>query len=388
MGLEAYTTAGEVSLLLYWERGSQGFRYVAKESRGVRDGVKLTDMQLKTVTTLVTESEVTDPFEYGECGCEDPEEVDDPRVCIEHAYCPARLDARFGWGSEVTRNYELAGWGEDGGTGGQYSLRVEPVEGQVELTLADVIPAKVRRAVIPGMPEPTYVGDCGIPVADGFNGYCDAYGVRLYLVGTRRDGRLMCADHAAQRAGVPVSALPVLAMDADERRYAEDCIEDNRQHRVLRGAEEWAEAREEERRSISHAFEGWAEKNWTGDDFAAAYVAWLHTTGHAADPVHAWAVTGPVDRVQQAEVRLEAARPTGDRSGLARLRAALRRRDRDARGVGAGAHRARHGCGRGRGPRRGGSRARGGGVCAGRSGRRRHVARGGGGPVLLRSAHG
>ncbi|WP_405940691.1 hypothetical protein [Streptomyces sp. NBC_00207] len=69
-----------------------------------------------------------------------------------------------------------------------------------------------------------------------------------------------------------------------------------------------AEAREEEGRTISHAFEGWAEKNWTGDDFSAAYVAWLHTTGHAAKPVHAWAVTGPVDRVQQAEVRLEAAR--------------------------------------------------------------------------------
>ncbi|MEU5069136.1 hypothetical protein AB0G95_34415 [Streptomyces virginiae] len=308
VGLEAYTTAGEVSLLLYWERGPQGFRYVSKESRGVRDGVKLTDMQLKAVTALVTESEVTDPFEYGKCGCEDPEEVDDPRVCIEHAYCPARFDTRFGWGSEMTRNYELAGWGEDGGTGGQYSLRVEPVEGQVELTLADVIPAKVRTAVIPGMPEPADVGDCCVRVADGFNGYCDAYGVRLYLVGTRRDGRLMCADHAAQRAGVPVGALPVLAMDADERRYAEDCIEDNRQHRVLRGAEEWAEAREREGRSISHAFEGWAEKNWTGDDFAAAYVAWLHTTGHAADPVHAWTVTGPVDRVQQAEVRLEAAR--------------------------------------------------------------------------------
>lgn len=122
------------------------------------------------------------------------------------------------------------------------------------------------------------------------------------------DGRLMCADHAAERAGVPVGGLPVLAMDADERRYAEDCIEDNRRHRVLRGAEQWAEAREEEGRSISDAFEGWTEKNWHGDDFAAAYVAWLHTTGHAADPVHAWAVTGPVDRVQQAEVRLEAAR--------------------------------------------------------------------------------
>ncbi|MEV7512702.1 hypothetical protein AB0O57_32560 [Streptomyces sp. NPDC091201] len=311
VGLEAYTTAGEVSLLLYWERGPRGFRYVAKESRGVQDGVKLADMQLKAVTTLVTESEVTDPFEYGECGCEDPADVEwgvEPRVCIEHAYCPARFDARFGWGSEVTRNRDLAGWGEDGGTGGQYSLRVEPVEGQVELTLADVIPAAVRTAVIPGMPEPTDVGDCGIPVADGFNGYCEAYGVRLYLVGTRRDGRLMCAGHAAERAGVPVGALPVLAMDADERRYAEDCIEDNRRHRVLRGAEEWAEAREEEGRSISHAFEGWAEKHWTGDDFAAAYVAWLHTTGHAADPVHAWAVTGPVDRVQQAEVRLETAR--------------------------------------------------------------------------------
>ncbi|MFC9825285.1 hypothetical protein ACFWG6_28735 [Streptomyces erythrochromogenes] len=308
VGLEAYTTAGEVSLLLYWERGPKGFRYVAKESRGVQDGVRLEDMQLKAVTTLVTEAEVTDPFEYGECGCEDPEEVDNPRVCIEHAYCPATFDVRCGWGSEVTRNYELAGWGEDGGTGGQYSLRVEPVEGQVELTLADVIPAAVRTAVIPGMPEPVDVGDCCVPVADGFNGFCDAYGVRLYLVGTRRDGRLMCAEHAAQRAGVPVSALPVLAMDAEERQYAADCIEDNRQHRVLRGAEEWAEAREREGRTISHAFEGWAEKNWTGDDFAAAYVAWLHTTGHAADPVHAWAVTGPVDRVQQAEVRLEAAR--------------------------------------------------------------------------------
>ncbi|MFJ3728643.1 hypothetical protein ACIPYQ_39590 [Streptomyces sp. NPDC090045] len=308
VGLEAYTTAGEVSLLLYWERGPKGFRYVAKESRGVRDGVQLEDMQLKAVTTLVAESEVTDPFEYGECGCEDPEEVDNPRVCIEHAYCPATFDVRCGWGSEVTRNYELAGWGEDGGTGGQYSLRVEPVEGQVELTLADVIPAAVRTAVIPGMPEPVDVGDCCVPVADGFNGFCDAYGVRLYLVGTRRDGRLMCAEHAAQRAGVPVSALPVLAMDAEERQYAADCIEDNRQHRVLRGAEEWAEAREEEGRTISHAFEGWAEKNWTGDDFSAAYVAWLHTTGHAADPVHAWAITGPVDRVQQAEVRLEAAR--------------------------------------------------------------------------------
>ncbi|WP_405786524.1 hypothetical protein OG753_40465 [Streptomyces sp. NBC_00029] len=308
VGLEAYTTAGEVSLLLYWERGRSGFRYVAKESRGVQDGVRLEDMQLKAVTTLVTEAEVTDPFEYGECGCEDPEEVDNPRVCIEHAYCPARFDARCGWGSEVTRNYELAGWGEDGGTGGQYSLRVEPVEGQVELTLADVIPAAVRTAVIPGMPEPVDVGDCCVPVADGFNGFCDAYGVRLYLVGTRRDGRLMCAEHAAQRAGVPVSALPVLEMDAEERQYAADCIEDNRQHRVLRGAEEWAEAREREGRTISHAFEGWAEKNWTGDDFAAAYVAWLHTTGHAADPVHAWAITGPVDRVQQAEVRLEAAR--------------------------------------------------------------------------------
>lgn len=208
----------------------------------------------------------------------------------------------------MTRNHELVGWGEDGGTGGRYSLRVEPVEGQVELTLADAIPAEVRTAVVPGMPEPVDVGDCGVQVAAGFNGFCDAYGVRLYLVGTRRDGRLMCAEHAAERAGVPVDALPVLAMDAEEREYAADCIEDNRRHRMLRGAEEWAEAREREGRSISHAFEGWAEENWTGDDYAAAYVAWLHATGRAADPVHAWAVTGPVDRVQQAEVRLEAAR--------------------------------------------------------------------------------
>lgn len=126
----------------------------------------------------------------------------------------------------MTRNHELVGWGEDGGTGGWYSLRVEPVEGQVELTLADAIPAEVRTAVVPGMPEPVDVGDCGVQVAAGFNGFCDAYGVRLYLVGTRRDGRLMCAEHAAERAGVPVDALPVLAMDAEEREYAADCIED------------------------------------------------------------------------------------------------------------------------------------------------------------------
>ncbi|MFE5519519.1 hypothetical protein ACFQ9Q_17605 [Streptomyces virginiae] len=96
VGLEAYTTTGEVSLLLHWERGPQGFRYVAKESRGVRDGVQLTDMQLKAVKALVEEPEVTEPFAFGECGCEDPEEVDDPRVCIEHAYCPERFDARCG----------------------------------------------------------------------------------------------------------------------------------------------------------------------------------------------------------------------------------------------------------------------------------------------------
>lgn len=308
VGLEAHTAAGEVSLLLYWERGPKGFRYVAKESRGVQGGVKLADMQLKTVNTLVEESEVTEEFAYGECGCENPEEIDNPRVCIEHAVCPDRFDVRFGWGAEVTRNGDLAGWNEDGGTGGHYSLTVEPVEGQTELTLADVIPAAVRAANIPGVPEPTDVGDCNVRVADGWNGYCEAYGVRLYLVGTRRDGRLMCAEHAAERAGVPLSTLSVLAMDAEEREYAADLIEDNRQHRVLRGAEEWAEARERDGRTISHAFEGWAEKHWTGDDYAAAYVAWLHTTGHAADPCHAWAVAHPVDRVQQAAVRVEAAR--------------------------------------------------------------------------------
>lgn len=260
VGLKAYTTAGEVSLLLYWERGLKGFRYGAKESKGVQDGAQLTDMQLKAVTQLVAEAEVTDPFEYGKCGCENPEEVDNPRVCIEHAYCPARFDARFGWGSQVTRNGDLAGWGEDGGTGGQYSLRVEPVEGQVELTLADVIPAAVRTAVIPGLPEPTDVGDCNVRVEGAFNGYCESYGVRC-----------VAACHRARRGPCP----------------------------------------------------------YVGSDGAGG--------------------PGAADRGA-----------AGGRARAAGGRAALRRRDGDARGVGAAAHRARHGCGRGRGPRRRGLGTRGG----------------------------
>ncbi|MFF5924146.1 hypothetical protein ACFY8C_38350 [Streptomyces flavochromogenes] len=308
VGLEAYTSEGEVSLLLLWERGPRGFRYVAKESNGVRDGVSLSDMTLKGLTALIEGATLVDPIVYGECGCEDPEEVAEPRVCIEHAYFPRHgLSARWGWGAEITRNRDLAGWDEDGGTGGRY---FEAVEGQEELTLADVVPAEVRMRSVPvGMPEPADVGDCLVTSETGFQGFCDSVGVRLYRVLEGRTRLLMCAQHAAERAGVPVESLPVLEMDAEERRYAADLIEDDRRSRVLRGAEEWAEEQEraEDGRTVPYAFEGWAEKNWRGDDFAGAFVAWLHATGQAADPAFAWAVSCPVDRVQQAAVRLERA---------------------------------------------------------------------------------
>lgn len=82
---------------------------------------------------------------------------------------------------------------------------------------------------------------------------------------------------------------------------------------------------------LIRAAEEWAEKNWTGDDYAAACAAWMHTTGHAADPVHAWAVTGPIDRAQQArDTAGDHARPARDRAGAARRRAAPRQRDNGA----------------------------------------------------------
>ncbi|WP_432089669.1 hypothetical protein [Streptomyces sp. bgisy095] len=308
VGLEAYTSEGEVSLLLLWERGPRGFRYVAKESNGVRDGASLSDMTLKGLTELIEGATLVDPIVYGECGCEDPEEVAEPRVCIEHAYFPRHgFSPRWGWGSEMTRNRDLAGWDEDGGTGGLY---FDAVEGQEELTLADVVPAEVRMRPVPvGMPEPADVGDCLVKSETGFQGFCDAVGVRLYRIVQGRMRSVMCAQHAAERAGVAVESLPVLELDAEERRYAADMIERDRQSRVLRGAEKWAEEQEraEDGRTVPHAFEGWAEENWQGDDFAGAFVAWLHATGQAADPAYAWAVSGPVDRVGQAAVRLELA---------------------------------------------------------------------------------
>ncbi|MFF8604272.1 hypothetical protein ACF065_35315 [Streptomyces sp. NPDC015232] len=196
-----------------------------------------------------------------------------------------------------------------GGTGGLYFTAIE---GQEELTLADVVPAEVRTAAVraaevavAGLPEPGDVGECRESVAGGFQGYCEAVGVRLYSVVP--GGRQVCAQHAAEQAGVPVSALPVLAMDAEERRYAADLIEDDRRHRVLRGAEDWAEQQAAAGRTIPHGFERWAEENWQGDDYAAAFTAWLYATGRAADASFAWAVPGPVDHTQQAEVRLELA---------------------------------------------------------------------------------
>ncbi|MEV6332294.1 hypothetical protein [Streptomyces sp. NPDC051909] len=303
VGLEAYTTGGEVYLVLLWERDARGaFRYKPGAGRGGVDGVRLADMSLKAITALVEESELWD----GECGCESWEDAEDwhnPRVCIEHAYFPAQgFSARWGWGSEMTRNRDLVGW-EDGETGGLY---FGAIEGQEALTLADVVPEDVRKAnvTVPGLPEPVDVGCCDVRVEGAFDGMCESVGVRLYRVGRQ----LMCAQHAAQRARVSVSALPVLALDAEERRYAADLIEDDRRLRMFRGAEAWAEQQDAAGRTVPAGFERWTEENWTGDDFAAALEAWLRATGRATDPSFAWAVAGPVDRVEQSAVRLEAAR--------------------------------------------------------------------------------
>ncbi|MFF0561530.1 hypothetical protein [Streptomyces sp. NPDC004266] len=307
IGMEAYTTKGEVSLMLLWQRGARGWRYAPTASRGAADWGCLNLKTLKSITELVETAQVCERPEYGPdgCGCEDPEDVAFPRVCIEHAYFPARgFSPRWGWGVSMTRNGDLAGWGEDGGTGGLYFTAVE---GQEELTLADVVPAEVRGGAVAvvGLPEPGDVGECREVVQGGFQGFCDAVGVRLYAVVP--GGRQVCAQHAAARAGVPVSTLPVLALDAEERRYAADLIEDDRRHRILRGAEDWADRQVAAGRTVSVGFERWAAENWQGDDYAAAFTAWLYATGRAADASFAWAVSGPVDRVQQAGVRLEVA---------------------------------------------------------------------------------
>lgn len=91
---------------------------------------------------------------------------------------------------------------------------------------------------------------------------------------------------------MPVNALAVLALDAEERRYAADLIEDDRRHRILRGAEDSAEQQVAAGRTVPAGFEGWAEENWQGDDYAAAFAAWLRATGRAADPSVEWAVSG------------------------------------------------------------------------------------------------
>ncbi|MGW5421606.1 hypothetical protein [Streptomyces sp. NPDC003943] len=97
-------------------------------------------------------------------------------------------------------------------------------------------------------------------------------------------------------------------MDAEERRYAADLIEDDRKHRILRGAADWAEQQEGDGRTVPVGYERWAAENWTGDDHAAAFEAWLRANGRAAEPGFAWAVSGPVDRVEQSGARLDMAR--------------------------------------------------------------------------------
>ncbi|MFE1273341.1 hypothetical protein, partial [Streptomyces sp. NPDC058758] len=120
-----------------------------------------------------------------------------------------------------------------------------------------------------------------------------------------------------------MSALAVVGLDAEERRYAADLIEDDRRRRILRGAEDWAEQQAAAGRMVPAEFEGWTEENWEGGDYAAACTAWLRATGRAADPSVAWAVSGPVDRVQQAGVRLEIAERALEAARSAHARAQL-----------------------------------------------------------------
>ncbi|WP_162871821.1 hypothetical protein [Kitasatospora cineracea] len=295
-----------------WVRGARGFRYAGGELS--IDGTDVSRPTLRTLREVVEAQTAVDAeadAEAAGCRCETFEDAEAagrlvPLVCIMCAVPAERFDARYGWGAEVTRNRDLAGW-EAGDTGaylpedvrgGHQGRRVALyVEAAFEgLTLADVVPAEVRREVerraeTPGMPEPSEVGACRVKVEGAFEDECEFLG-RLYRVGDRRHGDDVCPAHAAARVGVPVAALPVLALDAEERTYLADLVADRACLVRFRAAEAWCEAQFEadDAREIPYAFETWAEDHHQdGADMLHTFRAWLAATGQADAAAYAWA---------------------------------------------------------------------------------------------------
>ncbi|MET8703605.1 hypothetical protein ABZW10_32860 [Kitasatospora sp. NPDC004723] len=326
LSLDAETTAGAVEMVLEWERGARGFRYLPKESEGSVRGVAMTDMRLPAVAELIDSAELVEPEEFGECACETDEEAAEagrllPLVCIVHAVTVERFDPVFGWGVAMTRNYELAGW-ESGDTAhvvllpsdGNLPERLSfyfagPVTaGQEPLTLAEVVPVEVRTAErVEGRPVYQFAAECG-------ERGCEVIG-RVYRVPGLSIGD-RCAEHAAAAAGCPVSALDTPAFTEDDRSYVAELIEDRRRDKVFTLADDWAGVQEwEERRSVPVAYSDWVRDTYTGDpadlDPAAQFVAWLMATGNATDDRYAWAMTAeltPADVADQARIRLDTAR--------------------------------------------------------------------------------
>ncbi|MEU4948050.1 hypothetical protein [Streptomyces lavendulae] len=136
-----------------------------------------------------------------------------------------------------------------------------------------MIPLDIRDRALSVVPAPDMVGDCHIREDAGFNGYCESYGVRLYLV----SGRLMCAEHAEKVTGIPAGRLETPPFDDEEQMISGDCKADAARHRIFRGAESWAEEQDAAGRHIpARGWESWAEEHHQdGDEFLATFRRWL-----------------------------------------------------------------------------------------------------------------
>ncbi|MET9183284.1 hypothetical protein ABZX88_34495 [Kitasatospora aureofaciens] len=161
--LGAETAGGTVDMTLEWERTARGYRYLPRESSGTVDGRTMGDMRIPAVTGLIDSAVVVDVEECDECGCETSDDATAagrlaPLVCIEHAVTVRHFDPKNGWGTAMTRNYDLAGWSEGNtsyvrptSTDGQMERRAYYVagpvmDGQEALTMATVVPAAVHPA--------------------------------------------------------------------------------------------------------------------------------------------------------------------------------------------------------------------------------------------------
>lgn len=238
------------------------------------------EMTIGKIAEFVSENEAV----KDECETCDPET---DRVCHAHAVA-GTFDRRFGWGkwgetaigsgftlsgTRVTRNYELVDWE----TGPDFSSIESPgyaeryATGQLSIT--DVIPLDVRDRSLGVVPTPDMVGDCHVREDAGFNGYCESYGVRLYLV----SGRLMCAQHAERATGIPARELETPPFDDEEQIISDDCKADALRHRIFRGAESWAEEQDAAGHHIpARGWESWAEEHHEdGGDYAVTFRRWL-----------------------------------------------------------------------------------------------------------------